>query len=470
MSDQPTPHIIPDSAPSMIRDTMAVDPYLTEPIERAGESVFEEMVRPYHIHFAKGAEGYELNPGGAEYNFDAVLMLTQRIHEFHGTGRQRLRDSSSLNWFFERYPNTDIQQTELGRPLATISKWLSKLGPHNDMAEAQDDLEMARDVLTQDDREDADPDYESRRYSVVAELDIELAQIYESDPQRVYMTEDYLQDAQAHLEHNLQANEANLENYGRQALDRVLLSSVRIDLERLRLFGTTLPIDHAPENMKAELTEFTQAQADELKTELENLLSLAEEDYARATEVEPDEEALRYHWRRTAYLFEGLTYLKLLGESIFDDTAHSTRIQPGTFRQEQGAVHNVITSDNKPKRHTFNYNFDLQVTTANDLGERPRVSTLYAPHEDEIITGDEDPEAKGLYTTTYVQMKLHDSLTPALEFKELAEKNLFPGKHFIFLVPDDYLIAENLGQPTDDVPEIIRIVDEMRRYLTEDYK
>lgn len=387
--------------------------------ENARQTLVDEVLSPYHIHFAEGVEGDAINPEASERNFDTLLLLTKLIRDKSTLNPRRRQEDSDLpedpivTWFFDTYGTTGIERGSLDKPNKIVELWLKKLGPHNDMADAHEDLLAARDWLLAVNSEKSganngfDPQT-SKEFGLIAELDIELAEIADDHDKLPY-----LQEAATYLNAYIAQKEASGES-AKATVARMKLAAVHIDIKREELVGTTMPTRRYDEATYGQFEQSVEDELDSLQAYYEEHAEEVEAAFAALPEPHT-EKTIGNLKRELGPLFEVFTYLEVMHSFVQNGSLLTQKIRPGTMREESSTAHKT---DDLPKQesrndHGFNYNFDLVVTTLNDGS---------------------DPYQRGLYTSYYYQNKI-DPEYASVDAATIASAKFFANKKFFYIQP-----------------------------------
>ncbi len=372
-------------------------------------ALIERVEQPYHAHFLPGIEGHSLNPEGAEHNLDATLVLTDMIRGKMTASKGRDRIHHDIDWFFDKYPATDVRAEGLRKPSAVVRTWLRKLGPHNDLEGAEGDLQSARMwvIETEQEKNNSNIRAGSREFALVADLDLELAGLPDTDEEQ---RESYLREASAYLE-KAKLQHIDQGKLGAACVDQTVLSYARTELLRQKVFGTSLLMASAE---PAKYREFEAGFVKEngiLQTDLLDSLDVLSEqldDFDVDTLDELDKEYVK----NFGLLFEAVTYSMLLTETLREKSLLKFKVRPGTIREETGTTHISTTPNSEHLGRTFNFNYDLAFDAVNE------------------------EDGGGLYTTVYVQNKLNPEQAQHKDAAKMSTK-FFGGKKFMFLTPQD---------------------------------
>jgi hypothetical protein len=387
---------------------------ITDPLEAKRLEAIDQFTAPYHIHFVDGAEGYELNPEGSQYNFDASIMLTELMHKKQEGEFGHIEDISE--WFFAKYPHGDINAKQLRKPASVVRTWLSKLGPHNDMVEAEDDLAFARRWMLETHsgrrQTDSENNYGSKEFRLVADIDLELAEIVDDD-----LRELYLEEALTFLEYS-KSDHLEKGDFGYATLDQAMIASVKIELARREATGTGQLTNRCEPGKYDELEDITNHEhgllEESIVRNIENILETIEKTDTGSGELD------KISRDNIAVMFEAVTYYSLLEEIIDKKALTAAKVRLGTLRQESGSTHNISTendTDSTEPRKGFNFNYDVEYTQLND--------------RDHV-------RGEGLYRTIYLQNKLNPKDTKPDEARDYSQRFL-AGKEFRFVTPPNLM-------------------------------
>jgi hypothetical protein len=398
----------------------AVLPIDTSVEELKRLEAIDEYAKPYHIHFVEGAEGHALNPEAAEYNFDAQIMLTQLMHE--KCARTGTAETVS-DWFYSKYPDSDIDRKQLKKPSSVVRTWLKKLGPHNDMSEAEGDLLFARSWMLSTEagrrQSDRDVDYSSKEFRLVADIDLELANIIDDE-----LREQFLEEAAEFLKYSADEH-LNRGNFGYASLDLATLTSVKIELARHRIFGTGQLINSKNNELYEELETTVNS---EIATLESVILQNIDKTLQNIVEVNGQGDTIdKINRDNLAVMLEAATYYMFLTDMVEKKALSAAKIRFGTIREEQGETNTVINSEidnNTGKTKNFNFNFDLAYTQ---------------------LTSKKFGEGVGLYETTYIQNKTNPKDADQEKAMEYSDR-FIAGKRFIYVTPQ---ILMNLEVPEE---------------------
>ncbi len=422
--------------------------------EEARNRLIDGTIAPYHTHYLGGGEGQAANPEGSEFTFDSLIVLTAMIRNKQKPAKDINSDSPlaylpdpELDWYFDKYEGHGVTKQDFDSPYKIVQTWLAKLGPHNNLSGAVPDLESAREWLVQENDKKAgsssDPSKEivNKELDLIAELDLELGDLADGPRQLLY-----LRESAAYLDRYV----GQMESTGmliNAIKGRMKLSAVRLEMQRIRTFGSNRLTNIYSEAQYSALENAAQAELTDLKTYLtdcleETKLSFGPETFSELTGKEAHSHSRRYI-HVSATLFELFTFAKALDGIIGSSRLTVDRIRPGTYREESSTAHKI---DGHPKNrklkqadgsalkldsHNFNYNFDFLLTT---------VDTKHS-------NGGSLAEEK-----VYLQNKLRPAHAPEDE-ATIASSRLGSSKQFLFLTPKtlikDFVADESNGKYLD---------------------
>ena len=412
------------------------------PIEESKRlEAINEYAKPYHIHFVEGAEGHALNPVAAEYNFDAQIMLTQLMYE--KCAKTGTAETVS-DWFYSKYPESDIDRKQLKKPSSVVRTWLKKLGPHNDMTEAEEDLLFARRWMLSTEagrrQSDSSVDYSSKEFRLVADIDLELANIIDDD-----LREQFLEEAADFLKYSADEH-TNRGNFGYAALDYATLTSVNIELARHRLFGTGQLVNSENSDLYEELETVVNS---EIATLEAVIVQNIDKTLQKITEVNGQSDEIdKINRDNLAVMLEAATYFMFLTDMVEKKALSAAKIRFGTIREEQGETNTVINPKNdrsSGQTKNFNFNFDLAYTQ---------------------LTNRKFGDGTGLYETTYIQNKTNPRDADQEKAMEYSDR-FIAGKRFIYVTPQ---ILMNLEVPEEHTVSHRAFMEyyarEVKKYIT----
>jgi hypothetical protein len=437
------------------------------------QQLIEEVLEPYHIHYAEGVEGEAVNPEASQRNFDTLLVLTRLIRDRHttrkiapenGKGPWGWAEEPDYDWYFEKYAADGVNRQEFDSPVKVVRLWLEKFGPHNDIAHAEADVRLARQWLIHENNvklsnHSTEPEI-SREFGVIAELDIELSEIIGHEqapggpePQHGSETRrQYIEEALVYLD-----------KYGRQrerkgdheavAIAKMKATALRIELRREHILGTNQLTHTYSGRQYDELEEAVETEVDQLtrffEGELDFVRAAANHLKNSAHLPEKERQKLADSYASTVgSLFEVYSYLRVMDTIIVDGGLAVQKFRPGTLREESSTSHKVDEHPNSRRlkqpdgtvvelpAHGFNYNFDFVLETLTDKVQRGR----------------------GIYQTVYFQNKINPEHAPA-DKAELASAKLYGNKKFIFAKPDE--LIDDFQPGADRIATLDTIVDKM---------
>ena len=426
------------------------------------QQLIDSSLSAYHIHHSEGIEGDVINHEAAERNFDTLLVLTDMIRSRYTTFQLRGDEQTArtwgptpkYDWFFDKYAQTGIDKGQFDRPSKIVNLWLEKLGPHNDMADAEEDLVSARNWLIGVDADQRQANQNTKEvtdkeFGLIADVDLELSELVDDDSR-----EDYLREAAAYQEHYLAQQEAKGKLYT-ATLARMRLGATRVELAHMRALGTSqLTLNYTSE----QYTDFktaVEAELEGLNDHFDDALDETRTRFMEASEQPANEKQLqekkREFTRTVAALFETYTYLRTMDTIISHDGLAFEKFRPGNAHEEHATAHKIdeLPTSRQLKLpdgtieelapHGFNYNFDFVYTTLN-TDSRP---------------------GEGIYHTVYFQNKINPDLAPADEAKA-ASARFFAGKQFYYVEPNDNIDNFRLGATPEET--MTRLVDSMQRW------
>ena len=426
--------------------TDAIDFLIQESVEAPAtdsrQALIDEVLAPYHIHFAEGVEGDMINPEASERNFDILLVTTKLIRDKRASaslpGRQKIyAQDPTMDWFFDKYAASGVARDAFDQPTKVVDSWLKHLGPHNDMGDADEDLLTAREWLFEIISQNSEANTHERRATnresaLLIELDLELAELASDGDKLTYRKE-----AAALLEAQISQEEAK-GNIAAATIAKMKLTSVNIEIAREEILSTSQLTRNYDQAQYDELEEVADEQAEALSAYFHKQLKTVSATID-ATEPTEDKELIEKQDSRfiqdVGPLFEVYTYLSAMEGCIKEGTLATERVRPGTRREESGLAHKIDDLPSSKRTianeagetvplpdHGFNYNFDLVVT-------------YLEPHL---------KEHKGMYRTEYYQNKINYELAPAEEARAASSK-FFANKKFFYVQPITFLDGFTLG-------------------------
>ncbi len=372
-----------------------------DPSEAARLRDVEEYTAAYHVHYMEGVEGHQLNPEGAEHNLDQLVVLTKAIRERILVDKRFKAFPEEIGWFREKYPNSDLSPEKMMKPASVVRSWLMKLGPHNDMADAEGALMMARDwVIEESQGAEADA-------GLIADIDLELADLLDGEARTAYLDE-----AVQYLEKQSIA-QIGSDDLGKAALTQAKITAIKLELKRHEVTGTrflagTVDVE-AYRELENEALAGLEVLDDYIDSGLENLADRFNS-FATDEDAEGDSDGIK----NLGVIFEAATYSSILSEMISSGKLALGRINIGTQRQESGLAHKIFKPGERRKQPDgFNFNYDLEYSEMNP------------------------DDANGILSTVYVQNKLVLSPRYSQEKADSASEAFFAGKRFLYFSAKD---------------------------------
>ena len=459
------------SQPDLNAGPSPIDEVLEQHSEDPRQALVDDVLSPYHIHYADGVEGAQINPEASERNFDTLLVLTKLIREKRTTQKVDNRKAHSLwledadiDWYFTKYEHQGVTKGQFDQPKKVVSLWLHKLGPHNDMADATEDLLAARQWLIQENEaktaaiKDPSEKLRSKEYGVIADIDMELGEVVDNIDQLTLLGE-----AAAYLDHYVTQQEA-AGNTHTAAIARMKLTSVRIETQRLKILGTNQLTTGYSEEQYAQLEDSVEAELSSLTTYFGGATKQTHERFNTDTYVNLAEDEAQKKDKKyietIGALFEVYSYLQIMGDIVTHEDLAVQRFRPGTIREESSTAHKI--DDHPTTRqlkqpdgsvitlpdHGFNYNFDF-VLTALDTKHRPGNG--------------------GIFHTVYFQNKINPDLAPSDKAREASQK-FIAGKQFYFLEPNSLIDHFRLGSsPRETLDGMLAVMQRTTRQSVEEF-
>lgn len=417
------------------------------------QELIEEVLMPYHIHYAEGIEGASINPEASERNFDTLLVLTKLIREQRVTRRLENGNTTeweqdpAIDWYFEKYAAHGLTHSDLNKPAKVVRLWLEKLGPHNDMADATDDLLQARKWLIKDNdtrnRSSKLEPIETKEFGLIAEIDTEIGELV--DPEDRY---EFFAEAASYFQHHIEQQDGQ-KHFGPAVVSRMKLSAIRIEMQREKILGTNQPTQNYSEEQLAKFEGVVEQELDVLREQFKDYLHLMDGMFANLGPAAAKDNAYK---KLRGSLFEVYAYLRIMDGVVSNGTLASEKFRPGTLREESGTAHKIDEHPNSRRlknadgseieldEHGFNYNFDFLHTV---LIKKPN-------------------QSGALYNTLYVQTKIDTDYAPEAKAKDASAK-FWAGKEFLFVVPTDFLSESEQGETADE--RIHNIIVNMHKWV-----
>lgn len=450
------------SSPEVITHQPLPVPEYTEPPvvqDDPRDLLVDQVLSPYHIHYAEGIEGHSINPEAAELNFDTLLVLTGMIRDEHVTQKESKKGpwqaEPSYDWYFDKYQDQGVTKVDFDQPSKIVKMWLRKLGPHNDLSDTHDTetdadlgLDAADDILSARNwllKEASAPNAKKPDYGLIAELNLELAEIGHNDN----TAHQYLAEAAQYLDKHVQEKTASGE-IDKAALARMKLTAVHIELARQQHLGTALLVRNPDEAQYARFEEDVETNLGKLRSYFHDTLVEVETKFKIDETDSPEEVAnkTRYLAYASGRLFEVYNYLTVMDSLVETSSLAISKYRPGFYREESGTAHKVDNHTNNRQlnrngetvelpEHGFNYNFDFVFNT---LIQNPQ-------------------PGEGFYRSAYYQLKIDPRSANDKAAKAASEK-FFPGKKFFFVQPSN--LDERIVFEGDDRKFLDNLMDLMQ--------
>lgn len=432
--------------------------------ETERQLLINDVLEPYHIHYADGVEGATINPEASERNFDTLLVLTKLIREQRTTNKVDNRKAHSpwfpdpdIDWYFDKYQDQGVGKIAFDQPRKVVSMWLEKLGPHNDMTEATDDLLAARSWLirehqniTERDGKEASDLLGSAYFGTIADIDMELGEVVDEINQPLYLAE-----AAAYLDQYID-QQTDAGNIATAAIARMKLATVRIEMRRIKHLDTNQLTTAVDPDDYLRFEEDVEVELENLNKYFHDATTKVTDVYSEVSFADLDDSDTTRHENKFAQsmgaLFEVYSYLHVMEDLVANETLATQRFRPGTIREESGTAHKIDDHPNSRVKqlsdgtkvdlapHGFNFNFDFALTTL----------------KSEIRPGE-----TGHYETVYFQNKMNPDQAPAAK-AEAESRKFLAGKHFYFIEPssivENFQIGETRRETLSKMLEIMKTV------------
>ncbi len=369
------------------------------PFEAQRQELVSRMSYPYQRHFAPGSEGERVNPTAAEHTYDATLATIHMIQTKQKSSPGE--PAVGCEWYYDKYPGGD-RNIRTSQPRNIVRSWLGKLGSHNDMAGAENDLVAARTWLIDGMHESGytiGGTIESHpSFPTIVEIDRELSLLLPGEEGK-----GFLDEATRHAEHAFTQSTEN-GNYAESTRDRAQVAFLHIEQAKQAAFGSRALI-----NQGILRTQYGHVQATALQ-EIAGLRTVIE----TALETlgsDPEQDTNTAHM---GLAFESIMYYRQLAEIINTNALMNTQLRPATLREEGGSSNFSMAPGSRQKPpNDFNFNADL-------------VYTVLPP----------DPDGQGInMQKTYLQLKLSGNRTTPIKLEE-AQRGFLPQKRFIYVLAD----------------------------------